>query len=262
MCFSFLCLIFSHDNLRSVPDSDAIKNTECMQLSDSPVTCLLTSFLLSSNQIQDSFGLICPFALAPVGRMDVMNSLSFFLDTFVPFFESFVSFSSFLCFMFTEGGTTSGWVLSCLLGSWENFLFICSPTFPSPPPSFSFFPGRAVWADSFLMLPRENLFSDIGSFLSVGSENLFWECFSFLRLSRFSLSSDRILFLLRFLLGSAPCSWLQALFRGDFFFFCQKKVLLEEEPPIASWTAEETKMWSTWIRRLFWKSVWFFTAQL
>lgn len=45
LCFGFLCLVFSHESLPSVTDSELIKNFEYMCFSDSPVACLLTSFL-------------------------------------------------------------------------------------------------------------------------------------------------------------------------------------------------------------------------
>lgn len=101
---------------------------------------------------------------------------------------------------------------------------------------------------------QESLFRAIGSFLS-DRDNLFLECFSLFWLCSFSLSSDRILLFLRFLLGSAPFTWLEAFFIGD-FFFRQIKVLLEEELPIASWPAGGRNTWSTWIQRSFWRPVW------
>lgn len=45
--FCFLCLVFSRDNLPSVTDSDSIKSFEYSSLWDSPVACLLASFVIS-----------------------------------------------------------------------------------------------------------------------------------------------------------------------------------------------------------------------
>lgn len=73
-------------------------------------------------------------------------------------------------------------------------LLLC-PALPRPSPSFLVKQAESTPSLRY----RESLFSDTASFLSAGSENLFWECLSLFRLSNFSLSSDRILFLLPFL---------------------------------------------------------------
>ena len=213
----FIYSLWSHAPPRQ-PDSDVIKK---------PWMSQTQSFLSSPKQKSRVSSSKLSFWF---DSCQMKRSLKFIFDAFVTLFWTFASFFSFV-FNFTEG-ETSWWDLSSLFCSWENLLFICSPTFPSPPPllSFSF---SFSFIDVFLMLPRENLF--FGSFLSVGSENLLWEDFPFLRLSKFSLSRDRDLFLLRFLSGSAPFRSLQAFSRGDFFFFFQTKVVLEEDPPIVSW---------------------------
>lgn len=170
--------------------------------------------------------------LFAAGRMDRMISLSFFLGTFASLVGSFALFSS-------ERGTVSVWLIMSFFSSLESFFFICSPTLSSPPLSFSFLPGEPVWLVSFFVLSIESLFSNVGTFLFAVSDGFFLECLSFLDFFTLSLSSDRGFFL-RFLWGSTLFSWVQVFFRGDFFFFGQKRVVFEEEPPIAD-LQEEVK---------------------